>query len=110
MTFAGLAIGYWAIGGCAVGYLAYGGSALAWHAAVGGAAVAREFGLGGAAFAPHANDPVAMEAIRAMPFFQNARFIMANLSVLAWLPMGVLIWQWLQIRKMQRRRLEVPGG
>jgi RNA polymerase sigma factor (sigma-70 family) len=107
LTFAGLAIGYWAIGGCAVGYLAYGGSALAWHAAMGGAAVAREFALGGAAFAPHANDAVAMNAIRALPFFQNAKFIMANLSLLAWLPMGVLIWQGLRMRKMQRQRMDV---
>lgn len=110
LTFAGLGIGYWAIGGCAVGYLAYGGSALAWHAAVGGAAVAREFALGGAAFAPHANDAVAMNAIRALPFFQNAKLIMANLSLLAWLPMGVLIWQGLRMRKMQRRQRSGRGA
>lgn len=110
LTFAGLGIGYWAIGGCAVGYLAYGGSSLAWHAAVGGAAVAREFALGGAAFASHANDAVAMEAIRALPFFQNAKFIMANLNLLVWLPMSVLIWQWLRMRNMQRRQRRDRGA
>ncbi len=106
LTFAGLGIGYWAIGGCALGYLAFGGSALGWHAAVGGATVAREFALGGAAFAPHANDAAASAAIHNMPFFQYAKQIMANASLLIWLPMVLLIGQILWLR--QKRQQQLP--
>lgn len=98
-AFAGCGIGYWAMGGCALGYLAFGGSALGWHAAMGGAAVAHDFALGGAAFAPHANDAVASATVQNMGFFQNAKLIMANASLLIWLPVVMLIWQALRVQK-----------
>ena len=103
-AFAGCGIGYWAMGGCALGYLAFGGSALAWHAAIGGAAVAREFALGGAAFAPHANDAIASAAVHDIGFFQNAKLIMANASLLIWLPVVMLIWQALRVQKRIAQR------
>jgi RNA polymerase sigma factor (sigma-70 family) len=99
LTFAGMGIGVWAIGGCAIGYLAYGGSALAWHAACGGAAMAHEFALGGAAIASHANDEVARAVIYGTPFFQHAQAIMAWTGLLICVPMGLVLWEAIRLRK-----------
>ena len=96
LAFAGLAIGLWAAtGGLAIGYLAHGGCALAWHAAEGGMAAARDFALGGSAYAAHANDATAREAIGSIGFFRQMDAPMRQplWFALMWLPMLLVIWQ-----------------
>lgn len=95
-AFAGLAFGLWAAtGGLAIGYLAHGGCALAWHAAEGGMAAARDFALGDSAYATHANDATARQAIGSLRFFQLANaFLRQPLWFsIVWLPVLLVIWQ-----------------
>jgi RNA polymerase sigma factor (sigma-70 family) len=96
LAFAGIAIGLWAaMGGLAIGYLAHAGCALAWHAAEGGLAAARDFALGDLAYAAHANDATARQAIGSLRFFQLAEALLRQplwFSVV-WLPLLLIIWQ-----------------
>jgi RNA polymerase sigma factor (sigma-70 family) len=100
LSFAGLALGVWAAGGAALGYVAFGGGAMAWLAASGGSAVAHEFAVGGAAFAQHANDEVARAFMQNSAFFTHAKVLMNRATFLIWLPVGLMVWQFL---RMQRR-------
>lgn len=103
LAFGGFGMGYWALGGGAIGYLAFGGSAMAWHAAMGGAVIAHDYALGGAAYAAHANDAVAAEVIRGLPFFRRAQWLMAHAGLLIWLPMVLVIWPAMRVIKMRNR-------
>ncbi len=102
----GLALGLWmATGGMAVGYPPEGGCAVAWHAAQGGMAVAHDFALGGSAFAQHANDATAREALASMAFFRIADALMRQpvLMNLVWLPMVLIVWQARRARAVRQR-------
>jgi len=104
----GLAMGLWgATGGLAIAYLAHGGCALGWHAAEGGIAVARDFALGDSAWAAHANDALARDAIPSMRFFQCANFLLRHpfLFSIAWFPFLPVIWQAQRARKVLRKKL-----
>lgn len=106
LSAGGFAIGLWtALGGLAIGYLAHGGCALAWHAAAGGVAAAREFAEGGTAFARHANDEAARQAIESLPFFKQAEAAARNplWFALIWLPMLLVMWQAMSARKALRK-------
>jgi RNA polymerase sigma factor (sigma-70 family) len=96
IAVAGLAFGLWAAtGGLAIGYLAHGGCAVAWHAAEGGMAAARDFAVGDTAYAAHANDVMAREAIGSSRFFHAAEAFLRQplwFSVI-WLPLLLVIWQ-----------------
>ena len=108
LAFAGVAIGLWAAtGGLAIGYLAHGGCALAWHAAEGGMAAARDFALGDSAYAAHANDTMAQEAIGSLGFFKQADALLRQplWFSIVWLPLLLVIWQ----AKRARRALKAKS-
>lgn len=112
LAIGGLTLGLWAAtGGLAIGYLAHGGCALAWHAAAGGLAAACDFALGGSAFAAHANDAMAREAIGSLGFFAWADTLMRQpwLMNLVWLPLVLLHVQAKRARRvLQRQRQALP--
>jgi hypothetical protein len=103
---AGLAIGGWAVGGVAVGWFAFGGCALGWQAAIGGMAVAKHFALGGLGFAEVFNNRAAAEYIYSLKFYNVANHALRSgwFQALIWMPMGVVIWQALRLRKQRRQR------
>jgi len=101
LSFAGIALGFWAMGGAAVGYAAYGGGAVAWLAAQGGYAMAREFALGGTAFAHHANDEVARLFFQSSGLFAQVAKLMRHAIILVWLPVGLVSWQMLRVRRQR---------
>ena len=101
LSFAGMAMGVWATGGAAVGYLAFGGCAMGWLAASGGSAVAHGYAVGGAAFAQHANDAAARAFMQNSLSFFYAKALMDHALFLLWLPMGLLVWQLLRMRRKQ---------
>jgi RNA polymerase sigma factor (sigma-70 family) len=106
LALAGLAIGiYGATGSLAIGYLAHGACALGWHAAEGGLASAHDFALGGEAYAAHANDAAAQQALAALPFFGIAEAMLRNPVVfsVAYLPMLLIVWQGLRARRVLQR-------
>jgi hypothetical protein len=103
----GLAIGLWAVGGAALGYLASGGVAMAWHAAQGGLAIAHDFAQGGVAHAAHANDAFARAFFESHSFFQYAGDAMRGgswVALLCWLPMILILWHTVRIRRAQRQK------
>ena len=99
LSFAGIALGVWAVGGAAVGYTAYGGGAVAWLAAQGGYAIAREFAQGGTAFAHHANDEVARLFFQNSGLFALVAKLMQHAMFIIWLPVGLIFWQMLRISR-----------
>jgi RNA polymerase sigma factor (sigma-70 family) len=99
LSVAGFALGLWAVGGAAVGYLASGGFALGWLAANGGAAVAHDFAVGGTTFARHANDEVARAFLKNNAFFIYGAMLMQRATLLIWLPVVLVIWQMLLLRR-----------
>jgi hypothetical protein len=101
LSFAGLALGGWSVGGLAAGYVAMGGAALGWQAATGGMAVAREFAVGGAAFGQHANDEVARVFVQDSGFFTHADALMRHGSLLVWMPVLLVVWQVMRVRRLQ---------
>jgi RNA polymerase sigma factor (sigma-70 family) len=103
LSIAGVAVGIWANGGAALGYLASGGGALGWLAADGGAAVAHSFAVGGSAAAEHANDEVARAFIQHSAFFQYSDRFMRHAQLLIWLPMTLIVWQLLSLRRTPRQ-------
>jgi hypothetical protein len=76
ISIAGVAVGVAAIGGMAIGVVALGGLAVALYAALGGLAVSAKYALGGGAFAQHANDSAAREAIGGSLFFTMGQALM----------------------------------
>jgi len=102
LSIAGVAVGVWANGGAALGYLASGGGAMGWLAAHGGAAVAHSFAVGGSAVAEHANDAAARAFIRGNVFFQYSERFMRHGELLIWLPMTLVVWQLLSLRRTRR--------
>jgi len=104
LAVGGFALGGLAMGGGAIGITAAGGVATAWTGAQGGLAVAREFALGGQALAHHANDAVAREYFGQFPWMDMSKA--GNRSwwvTLCWLPMLVVVWQGVRVRKWRRR-------
>ncbi len=99
LSFGGVALGGWAVGGVAVGYMAAGGSALGWLAASGGAAVAHDFAIGGTAFAEHANDAAARAFAGDRVFFRFATWLVRYAIALIWLPMALVVWQLITLRR-----------
>ena len=71
----GFALGGWVFGGFALGWQAFGGCALAWNAAMGGLAIARDFALGGVAHAAQANSEIALQFMKASPFFRRMEIL-----------------------------------
>jgi RNA polymerase sigma factor (sigma-70 family) len=102
ISIAGFAVGGWAMGGAAVGYLAGGGCALGWLAAKGGMAVAHTYAIGGSAHALNFNDDVARTFMAQSPFLSHDDWFLSNVALLAWLPMLLVFWQFLRIRKARR--------
>jgi hypothetical protein len=100
-SFAGMAIGIWALGGAAIGYAASGGGAAAWLAATGGCAIARDFALGGLGGAAHFNDQAARAFVAQDFFFRHVASLMQQAMFLVWLPLGLVLWQMLRVRKQQ---------
>ena len=98
-SFAGVAVGLWALGGAAVGYAAYGGGAVAWQAAQGGYAIAREFALGSTVFAHHANDEAARLFFQNNNFFAQGAKLMQHAMFVIWLPVALIVWQVLRVRR-----------
>ena len=109
---AGLAIGGWAVGGVAMGWFAFGGCALGWQAAIGGMAVAKHFALGGLGFAEVFNNQAAAEYIHSLKFYSVANNALRSgwFQALVWMPMGVVIWQALRLRKQRRQRQPAKEG
>ena len=103
LSFAGVAMGFWANGGAALGYLASGGGAMGWLAAHGGAAVAHSFAVGGSAAAEHANDEAARAFMQHNVFFQYSERFMRHAELLIWLPMTLVVWQLLSLRRTRRQ-------
>jgi hypothetical protein len=99
LSMAGFALGVCALGGGAVGYLASGGFALGWLAAYGGSAVAHDFAVGGTTFARHANDELARAFLQNNAFFIHGSMLMKRAMLLIWLPVVLLIWQILLIKR-----------
>jgi len=103
LSFAGVAVGFWANGGAALGYLASGGGAMGWLAAHGSAAVAHSFAVGGSAVAEHANDAAARAFVQQNVFFQYSAHFMRHAELLIWLPMTLVVWQLLSLRRAGRQ-------
>jgi len=103
LSIAGVAVGIWANGGAALGYLASGGGAMGWLAAHGGAAVAHSFAVGGNAVAQHANDEAARAFMQHNVFFQYSARFMRHAELLIWLPMTLVVWQILSLRRTRRQ-------
>ena len=110
LSCAGLALGGWAVGGGAAGYDAFAGGALGWRAAMGGMAVAREFAVGGAAFAQHANDAIARAFMQNSLFFPHAEAFMRHASLLIWLPMLLVVWQAMRVRRRLQAQASAKQG
>lgn len=109
LALGGVALGGLALGGGAIGIVAAGGVATAWLGAEGGLAIAREFALGGAALARHANDADARAFFAQYPWMDLTRATNRNWFVtLCWLPMLLVAWQALRMRK-RRRQLQKAG-
>ena len=106
LAIAGLSMGVWAAGGAAAfGYLAIGGAfALAWKAACASTAIAHHYAIGpGLALAQNANDAFAQAFVRSHALFRLSDPRIFSLVVgLCWLPMLVVIWQSLRIRRRLR--------
>jgi hypothetical protein len=100
----GLAIGGWAVGGVAMGCFAFGGCALGWQAAIGGMAVAKHFALGGVGFAEVFNNEAATTYIHSLKFYNIANSALRSgwFQLMTWLPMGLVIWQALRLKKKRQ--------
>lgn len=108
----GLSVGALAVGGCAVGHhvlaglgfgmVGFGGLIVAWKMAVGGLAISHEIALGGMALAQHANDTLARAAVESNAFMQKGKWIAANGNAIVWLPILLVVWQGLQMRRKKR--------
>jgi len=116
-AFGGLGLGLLCVGGIAIGYFAAGGAAgigwmslsgacaIAWKAACGAsAAMAREYAVGPTfAAADHANDAAAKAFVHHQIFFKLADpKAFSTVIGLCWLPIILVIWQSMLIRKRLR--------
>jgi hypothetical protein len=108
----GLAMGGWAVGGMAVGWFAFGGCALGWQAAIGGMAVAKYYALGWLGFAEIFNNQAAAEYIYSLKFYSVANQALRSgwFHALIWMPMGLVLWQVLRLRKLPQRRQFTKGA
>jgi RNA polymerase sigma factor (sigma-70 family) len=102
LAMGGLGVGYYVLAGLGVGIVGFGGLIIAWQMAVGGLAIAHEIALGGLAMAQHANDTVARAAVQASAFMQKGMWLAKYGNWLAWLPIGLVIWQSQHLRRKKR--------
>lgn len=102
LSMGGFAIGAWAIGGAALGWLACGGCAVAWEAAKGGMAAAHWFSVGGSSHAIHANDDLANEFMNQNYFMSHGDLWLSNSVLVCWLPLVMVVWQAMRIRKVKK--------
>jgi RNA polymerase sigma factor (sigma-70 family) len=102
LAMGGLGVGYYVLAGLGVGIVGFGGLIIAWQMAVGGLAIAHEIALGGLAQAQHANDAVARAAVQASAFMQKGMWLAKYGNWLAWLPIGLVIWQSQRLRRKKR--------
>ena len=109
LAIGGGALGVLSFAGVALGYLASGGGALGWLAASGGAAVAHDFAIGGSAFAAHANDAAAKVFAQNNTFLRDAAWLSRHAMVLVWLPMMLIAWQLLSLRRNPDRDGDAGG-
>ena len=107
-SFGGVALGGWAVGGVALGYMAAGAGAVGWLAASGGAAVAHDFAIGGTAFAHHANDAAARAFAGDSLFLRVATWLVRYAISLIGLPMALVVWQLITLRR-NRQSSESAG-
>jgi hypothetical protein len=110
LALGGVAAGGVAIGGIVVGLVASGGFAVGWEAAQGAVAIARQFALGGQVLARHANDQAAWNYFAQHPWIDpgnRRKFIPINLAIL--IPVGLLIWHSMQIRRSAQRNRQTGG-
>jgi hypothetical protein len=75
LAIGGFTLGGWVFGGLALGWQAFGGLALGWNAAMGGLAIAHDFAVGGVAHAARANGEIAMQFMKASPFFSRMQIL-----------------------------------
>ncbi|MGA2802608.1 MAG: RNA polymerase sigma factor [Verrucomicrobiota bacterium] len=95
----GLGLGVWAFGGMALGWQAYGGCALAWNAAAGGAAIARDYAIGSFACAVQANNEIAWNFIKSLPWFRYSEILVRYIIGLQLLWVVPLVFWWWMIRR-----------
>jgi hypothetical protein len=88
VAIGGMAFGVWCFGAFAGGWQAFGDTAIAWNAACGGQyAVAHDFATATTASAIHANDALAVHAMKSNPFFRFVWiYLRPNFIGLAWAP------------------------
>jgi hypothetical protein len=91
------------MGGVALGSVAAGGLALGWVGADGAVAIARESAQGQTAAARHANDALAQRFFAGYPWMSFDSASGRLLANLAYLPLLLLIPQWLRTRRKHRR-------
>ena len=100
---AGMAIGGAALGGMALGYIALGGTCIGWLAARGGLSIAHDYAQGRIAMAPHANDSIATAFFANHDVFAWADWITGHAIHLVWIPVLIIGWQILSVRRAGRR-------
>jgi hypothetical protein len=65
--------------------------------------VAHSFAVGGSAVAEHANDAAARAFVQQNVFFQYSAHFMRHAELLIWLPMTLVVWQLLSLRRAGRQ-------